>query len=136
MPLDCVTFVKVRLEKVPLPVPSEAAAAALHACSSSTSSHSAPAVEGMMPLWSSSPHDSFAVENVFGVEGDDDDAYSSIMCEDRPVRELVDLCILKRVSSVNNVLLLRVTRPVPPLQIFGFVQVNVRVILILVMLRL
>ncbi len=76
-----------------------------------------------MPLWNSTPQNNFSAETFLGDDADQE-SHSSIMCEDRPVRELVNLCIMKRVSSVNNVLLLRVIKPVPPLQILGFVQVN------------
>jgi hypothetical protein len=124
---NVVTICKVRLEEIPLPVPSDVAAGALFACTQSSVaniSHSAPAVEGMMSMWGSISQRNFTFENNFGIDSTNDDAYSSIECEARPVRELVQLCIIKRVSTINNVLLLRAIQPTAPLQIFGFVQVN------------
>ena len=126
----------MRWENTPLPTPSNIDARALHQCSSNSitdSSHGAPVLEGMMPVWNISLLRNDTVDNALsdnpGIADEDDDEFSSIVCEHRVVRELVHLCIMHLVSSINNVLLLRMPQPTPPLEIFGFVQVRTRIFL-------
>jgi hypothetical protein len=127
---------KLRWENTPLPTPSDDAVRALQQCSSNSitdSSHGAPVLEGMMPVWNISLLRNDTVDNALsdnpGIADEDDDEFSSIVCEHRVVRELVHLCIMHLVSSINNVLLLRMPQPTPPLEIFGFVQVRTRIFL-------
>jgi hypothetical protein len=132
------TFEKVRLDDVPLPVPSEDAARALEMCTSSGlgSRQRAPALDGMRPirnintLRSNSSfgdfyHDIDATDDETYDVTDDvtDGTFSSLVCESRFVRELVSMCIMANVSSIDSVLLISVPKPTPPLHLFPYIQV-------------
>jgi hypothetical protein len=126
------TFEKVRLDDVPLPVPSEDAARALEMCTSSGigSRQRAPALDGMRSIRNIN---TLRSNSAFGDATDDetddvtddvtDGTFSSLVCESRFVRELVNMCIMANVSSIDSVLLISVPKPTPPLHLFPYIQV-------------
>jgi hypothetical protein len=124
------TFEKVRLDDVPLAVPSKDAARALEMCTSSGigSRQRAPALDGMRPirnintLRSNSAFGDFD-HNIDVTDDETDGTFSSLVCESRFVRELVSMCIMANVSSIDSVLLISVPKPTPPLHLFPYIQV-------------
>jgi hypothetical protein len=130
-----VTIRKVRFSDLPLPVMSNYQARALQMCTSSSSSHhDTPDVDGMLPIWNISH-----LQQTYGFEfadlhGGSDDAsvihpfhdedFSSVMCESRSVRELVQLCIMSNVSAINSVLLIHTPQPISPIQLLPYIQAS------------
>jgi hypothetical protein len=126
-----VTFEKVRLDDVPLPVPSEDAARALEMCASSGSGsrQHAPALDGMRPIRNIDMLRSNFAFGDFDFDADVTDdvteaMFSSLVCESRLVRELVHMCIMANISSIDSVLLISVPKPTPPLELFPYIQVT------------
>ena len=118
---------QVRVEDIPLPIPSQDAARALEMCTSMSviRSRDAPVLEGMMPPWNHNLEHNAADIDVAEVAGDDTgDPFPALVCESRAVRDLVQLCILRNVSSVNNVLLMTMPQQPTPLRIFAYIQVS------------
>jgi hypothetical protein len=121
---------QVRLNDVPLPVPSDDAARALQTCTSSGSNRSsyldAPALDGMLPIWNTrrqQKNDAFDLSDHKDISKTDADyGFSSVMCDAGSVSELVQLCIMANVSAINAVLLMHAPQPTPPLQLFPYIQ--------------
>ncbi len=94
----------VRVPGVSLPIPSDDAARSLQACTSSSSSissstHDAPVLEGMTPMFSSPNRDAAAAAaaaaaahaHAHADTAHHDDIFSSILCEGRAVGQIVQL---------------------------------------------
>jgi hypothetical protein len=134
-----VTIGKVRLNDLPLPVVSNYQARALQMCTSSSSHHEAPDVYGLLPIWNMSHLQKTHGFDFTDLNSGSDDAsviqpfhdedFSSVMCESRSVRELVQMCIMSNVSAINSVLLIRTPRPTSPLQLLPYIQASTPFIL-------
>jgi hypothetical protein len=121
------TIKQVRVEDIPLPVPSRNTTRALQMCTSISNmpSRDAPVLEGMVPLWNlNHKHNTVNLDVIENADDDPDNAFPALMCESRAVRELVQLCIMSNVSSVNNVLLMKMPQQATPLPIFAYMQVS------------
>ena len=119
------------MNDVPLPVPTDDAARALHMCtlssnSSSTSYVEAPTLNNMLPIWNSHFR-----QNIDAFDpsyqnndrySDADYGFSSVVCGGRPVSELVQLCIMDNVSALNAVLLMHTLKPMPSLHLLPYIQ--------------
>lgn len=118
---------QVRVEDIPLPVPSQDAARALKMCTSISfiRSRDAPVLERMMPPWNHDlDHNAAYIDTAAAADDDPGNPIPALVCESRAVRDLVQLCILRNVSSVNNVLLMRMPQQPTPLRIFAYIQVS------------